>query len=124
MSTHVASREIEVTYARRERSNHLWIEGEHATDGDFTALFADLAAIGWTDDSLAPLPPYTPWIPDAPPADYQVQPFSLNRRGTGPLFGEQTPAESERFKAETDAVFARHGLIDVPVWAKTLVDML
>lgn len=123
---------VSLTFAKRERTNTIWIEGEYPVDARPDALFAAFEAAGWLLD------PVHEGIPACEAYDfdyskpmgqqmvrlgYQVKSFVLSKSGTA-LFNGQTDDEARAFKTEARRVLRRFGFTRVPTWAKTLTDML
>lgn len=110
-----------LTFATRDndRCNH-WIEGEYDADAPKPeAFFADMAAIGFIEDaSFAALPPYT-----SSQAGCRIQEFTLSKKGSA-LFAGWTDEEKRTNMAAARRVMRKHGFTRVPVWRKTLADML
>ena len=95
-----------------------WIEGEYDADAPKPeAFFADMAALGWTEDTMI-LPPFT-----SSEAGCRIQEFVLTKKGEG-MFGAWDADEKRTNMAAARRVMRKHGFVRVPVWAKTLGDML
>lgn len=123
---------VGVTFARRERGVTHWIEGDYPEDARPDGLFAAFEAAGWVlDAATESIPAYEPWDLDyslpvgqqGTLRGYKVKGFSLSKPGTG-LFTGWKPAEKAGNLREARALMRRFGLTRVPVWTKTLADML
>ncbi len=104
-----------LTFARRERGTTHWIEGEFSADDRPDELFTDLEAAGWKLDFE--LPPYT--LDGVRTVSFSV----AGPKGTD-LFAGWTTDEKRSFMPQARAILRKHGFHKVPVWKKTLADML
>lgn len=109
---------FEITFATRDndRATH-WIEGEYDADAKPEEFLADMEAIGFTEDGMS-LPPYT-----SAEAGCRVQSFHLTKKGTD-LFAGWNAEEKRTNMAAARRVMRKHGFVNVPVWRKTLADMM
>lgn len=123
---------VGVTFARRERGVTHWIEGDYPEDARPDDLFAAFEAAGWVVDPLMEgVPAYEPMDFDfslpvgqqGTQRGYKIKQFSLSKRGSA-LFVGWTPAEKTSNLREARTLMRRFGLTRVPVWTKTLADML
>lgn len=121
-----------LTFARRERSTTHWIEGEYPADARPQALFDAFAAAGWQVDPVTEsIPAYEPvdFDFDQPvgqqviPRGYKVREFALTKPGTD-LFTDWTQQEKAANMRQARGLLRRFGFTRVPVWTKTLADML
>jgi hypothetical protein len=113
--------DVRLTLACREHSKTLWIEGEYPAGERPDDLFADLAAEGWTVEEFGG--PYPGYDEDYNQLGYNVIDFHVTKRGSG-LFTSWDEVEQKKFRTKVRAVLRKHGFYNVPVWHKTLVDML
>jgi hypothetical protein len=124
---------VSLTFARRERGIHHWIEGEYPEQARPEALFAAFEAAGWTLDAMQEtVPAYEPYDYDyskplvgqrAVPRGHKVREFGLTKPGTS-TFGGWSAEEKQANMREARAILRRFGFTRVPVWTKTLADML
>lgn len=124
---------VSLTFARRERGIHHWIEGEYPEDARPEALFAAFEAAGWTlDTMMESIPAYEPYDYDytqplvgqrAVPRGHKVRDFCLTKPGTG-VFGAWTAEEKQTNMRQARTILRGFGFTRVPVWTKTLADML
>ena len=94
----------QLTFARRQHGLTHWIEGEYSGD-DKPSFFADLEAAGWT------VIDYRGFFMIDPP------------RGTD-LFAGWNPDEKRTYMKQARSILKKHGFVKVPVWTKTIQDML
>lgn len=106
---------------RENHPEHLWIEGDYPAGQRPEELFADLTADGWTIEEFGG--PYPGYDDNYNPLGWDVIDFHANKRGTD-LFGGWTPEEAKKFRTKARAILRKHGFFRVPVWHKTLADML
>jgi hypothetical protein len=123
MSTPATSR-VRLTFAKRQGLQHThWIEIEAPSDAEPLALYADLRAAGWGEN-----------FPSAPahqayddrtfkPLGYTVVEHMFTKPGSD-LFKMWNAVEARAFMTQARAILRKHGFERVPVWHKTLADML
>lgn len=118
---------MEITFARRQHGDTHWIEMEYTVGSEPTALLAGLAYYGWKPDGMG-LPPMEKITWDANNVmirhGIQVQELLLTGPKGSALFGGWTPEEKRQHMADARKVLRFHGFTRVPVWTKTLQDML
>ena len=114
---------VRLTFASKRPYATNWLEIVAPADAEPTELYAELAAIGWTEEIGAGRP-YAAYD-ETTFADlgYQAVDHVFSRRGTE-HFGMWSKAESKTFMAQARAVLARYGFSHITVWRKTLEDML
>ena len=124
---------VALTFASSAPHATCWIEMTYPIDAVPQGLLDDLAAAGFAvDGRYRPAPPYTPILNQGAPgqptsiqfADYQVVDVLIGAPRGSALFGGWTPGEKRTHMAAARRVLRNHGFTDVPVWKKTLQDML
>lgn len=131
-TTALVDQRVGITFASQGDSPTKWIEVTYPTDNPPTAMFDRLAQIGFeqSEDTIT-LPPVraTSYNENAPIGErlvdlgYYEQTIHLTKRGTG-LFSDWTDEEARENMRQARAVLRSFGFIRVPVWKKTLADML
>ena len=118
---------VTVTFAARGPSTTCWIEIAYPVGAEPGELLADLAAAGFSPDDLRRVPPAQAYGPNAQgvsgPLGYEEQEISLVSPGSA-LFGGWTEDERRRKMRRARAALRKHGFTGVPVWRKTLAEML
>ena len=113
--------ETRLLLASREHSNTLWVEGAYREGFRPDDLFSDFTKAGWSVEEYGlPVQAYDDEWNRLPYSEFD---FHINRMGTG-LFGGWSPDEEKRFRAEARKIMRKHGFTRVPIWRKTLQDMI
>ena len=113
-----------LTFAKRQGPDKThWLEIEAPTGAEPAALYADLRAAGWVERH--PAAPAHMAYDDRTfkPLGYQVVERQFTKKGSQ-MFTMWTDAEARIFMPQARAILKRHGFERVPVWNKTLQDML
>jgi hypothetical protein len=131
--TTLATPAIAVRFAAKSPFKTYWLELDHPEGATPEALLADLAAIGWTTDGLAQLPP-TPAVEclDAPDPETgrhfrdlgynKVELMIGGPQGSG-IFGGWNTSEASTFMREARTVLRNHGFVKVPAVKLTEADL-
>lgn len=120
---------VALTFAAQGNARTKWIEIEFPEDAVPTALFEALAQIGFIErDGMARMPAIPASHYDAvthsfTDLGYRKQETHLTKAGTD-LFTGWTAEEERANMRAARAVLRRFGFVRVPVWKKTLADML
>ena len=116
-----------ITFAKRQSTGAIsrtcWLEIEAPVGAEPVGLFADLRAAGWAEAHAA-LPAHQAY--DArtfKPLGYSVVERTFTKRGSG-TFTTWTEAEAKTNMTQARGILRKHGFERVPVWHKTIQDML
>jgi hypothetical protein len=123
MSTPATPR-VRLTFAKRQGPDRTtWLEIEAPSDAEPVALYADLRAAGWSEDY--PSSPAHQAYDDRAfkPLGYTVIERFFTKPGSD-MFKRWNDAEARAFMPQARAILRKHGFERVPVWHKTLADML
>ena len=115
-----------ITFATKHPNRTAWIEIEYPVDTVPQGLLDDLAAVGFAQNTrfvtLGPAEAYD--RATGQNLGYISQEVTLAAPpGTG-LFGSWTDDEGRTHMAAARRVFRKHGVTRVPVWRKTLHDLI
>lgn len=124
-TTPIIDPRVALLFASRGNSLTKWIEITYPEDAVPTGLLDRLAAVGFKSDGMA-LPAYEAFDTSDEgfkPRGYKEISDHLVLRGSG-LFGSWTEAEAKDNMRRARAVLRAFGFSRVPVWKKTLADML
>ena len=113
-----------LTFAKRQGPDRThWLEIEAPADAEPITLYTDLRAAGWTEKY--PPPPAHQAYDDHTfkPLGYMVVERFFTKPGTD-MFKMWNDAEARAFMPAARAILRKHGFTRVPVWHKTLADML
>ena len=112
-----------LTFASKVPYTTNWLEVEAPADAEPTAMYAELAAAGWVEQRPG-LPPHMAYDQETfKPLGYQVVERTFFCPGSD-HFQLWKKDEAKKFMAAARAILARYGFTRVPVWRKTLQDML
>lgn len=123
---------VTLTFASKGNSRTRWIEMTYPVDAPPTALLDALAEIGFKEqDGMVALPPYQAhtWDRSLPLGQqyvdlgYRETEVHLTKSGTD-LFGGWTAEEQRTNMNQARAIMRRFGFTRVPVWKKSISDML
>lgn len=106
---------VQITFARREREKTHWLEFEYPTEAEPHALFKDLESEGWEQAGKIAWVEYTTGV--------HTTSLIYSKRGTD-LSGGWTDNERKTNMARARTILRSFGRTRVPVWNKTLMDML
>lgn len=114
-----------ITFATKSPHRTAWIEITHPVDAIPQGLLDDLAEVGFARDArFHTLPPYPGVDANYNPTGYDVQEVMLASPAGTDLFSGWTADEARTHMAAARRVMRRHGVTGVPVWRKTLHDLL
>lgn len=115
---------VRLTFARREGQDRThWLEIEAPFDAEPAALYNDLKTAGWIE-SLPAMPAHPAYDERTfKPLGYQVCERVFVRHGSD-TFRMWSQAEAKAWLPQARGILRRHGFERVPVWRKTLADML
>lgn len=118
---------VALTFARRARFNTHWIEMEYPVGAEPTDLLADLAKVGWAPDGMkVPSMEKVTWDANHVMTrhGYHVEEIHIVGPHGTDLFGGWSDDEKRVNMAAARKVLRAYGFVKVPVWSKTLQDML
>ena len=114
-----------ITFATKAPNRTAWIEIEYPVDAAPQGLLDDLATVGFAHDTrFHTLPPCPGVDENYNPAGYDVQEVILSGPAGTDLFSGWTADEARTHMAAARRVMRRHEVTGVPVWRKTLHDLL
>jgi hypothetical protein len=123
---------VELTFARQGNHRTHWLEIEFPVGAEPTGMLADLAEIGWHPDRFQtpPVEKIT-WdstqpggLPQMVRHGYQTQELRLIGPKGSALFAGWDDDEKRQHMAAARKVLRKYGFTRVPVWAKTVQDMM
>jgi len=115
---------IHLTFAKRQGPHRThWLEIEAPVGAEPIGLFADLRAAGWVE-SHAAIPAHQAYdLHTFKPLGYSVVERSFSKKGSD-LFNAWSAAEAKTNMTQARGILRKHGFERVPVWHKTMQDML
>lgn len=122
MTTTTVDPRVSLLFASKGASRTKWIEVTFPTDAEPSDMFDDLRAAGWVYDDYG-LPPTQARDDNFKSLGYAEQFAVFTKKGTD-LFVGWTDAEKTANMAEARSILRKYGFSRVPVWKKTLADML
>lgn len=106
---------VQITFAHREREKTYWLEFEYPTEVEPHALLTALESEGWEKTHKHEWVEYQTGVPTTA--------LTCSKPGTD-LFNGWTDDERTTNMARARAILRSFGRTRVPVWSKTLMDML
>lgn len=126
MTTNVDPR-VNLTFVSKGNASTKWLEVEYPVDAKPVAMLEALASVGFIADERFAMGTRKAYGYDENQRyvdlGYRIQDVHLMKSGAG-LFGAWTTEEARVNMREARRILRQFGFTRVPIWKKTLVDMM